>query len=148
MGYIAGLMPGYTIDSGYLETTPIIGWEFKIRGFSVWASQQDSKMNLDRPANSWIIRGYGTVILPGPTPLRLPARWGELRKRFSGRALISSGEIGTRATFCALPRLAFPLEPDIGQFIADSTPPDSVAPSTPIAAVEVWENEGTVPCVE
>jgi hypothetical protein len=145
MGYVARLVPTFTVDSGNLETTPIIGWDFNIRGFSVWASQQDASMNLRLPAYSWIIHGPGMVLLPGPVPLRLPTVWGHLRKVLRGRVEINSGEIGTRATFCALPRLAFPLDVGFGEAVA---PPDSISPSTPISAIEVWQHDDTVPCVQ
>jgi hypothetical protein len=145
MGYIARLLPTFTVDSAYLEATPIIGWEFVIRGFSVWASQQYDAMDLSRPAYSWLIRGRGTVRLPGPVLLRLPTDWGHLRKALPGHAEINSGEIGTRATFCAQPRLAFPM--DIGVGSGDTVSPDSISPSTPISALEVW-HEDSQPCVQ
>jgi hypothetical protein len=145
MGYIARLLPTFTVDSSYLDTTPIIGWDFVIRGFSVWATQQDDAMNLSHPAYSWIIRGRGTLRLPGPVFLGLPTDWGHLRKALPGRVEINSGEIGTRATFCALPRLAFPL--DVGFGSGESPPADSVPPAARIAAIEVWHDD-TVPCVQ
>ncbi len=146
MGYIARLIPTFTVDSGYLETTPIIGWDFNIRGFSVWASQQDATINRSLPAYSWVIHGPGTVLLPGSVPLRLPTVWGHLRKVLPGRAEINSGEIGTRATFCALPRLAFPLDVEFNAADAASRT-DSMPPSTPISAIEVWQHDDTVHCV-
>jgi len=145
MGYIARLLP-YTVVSSYLETTPIIGWDFHIRGLSVWGTQQDATINPALPADSWIIQGRGTVRLPGPILLGLPTVWSRLRMVVPGRTEVASGEIGTRARFCTLPRLAFPLE--IGLDAADKAPssPDSVSPSTPVTAIEVWHDD-TVPCV-
>src|SRR5260221_11770458 len=100
MGYIARLIATFPVDSGYLEPIPIIGWDFNIRGFSVWASQQAETINRSLPAYSWAIHGPGTVLLPGSVPLRLPTVWGRLRKVLPGRAESNSAEIGTRATFC------------------------------------------------
>jgi len=146
MGYVARLQPHFTVDSSYLEATPIIGWDFNVRRFSVWASQQYSQMNLELPAATWIVRGFGTVLLPSRVPVRLPTRWRDLRNRVSGRVEIESGEIGTRARFCALPRLAFPLDVGLNDGSTNSLPPDSIAPATPVSAIEVWP--GDTPCVE
>jgi hypothetical protein len=147
MGFIARFLPTHTVDSGYLETTPIIGWGWTIRGFSVWASQQAAEMDLDLPAYGWIIRGSGTVRLADSIPLRLPTSWRDLRNRVGGRAAIESGELGTRAYFCSLPRLAFPLDPEFreGQ---ESLPPDSIAPATRIERIEVWYDNYAGACQE
>jgi hypothetical protein len=146
MGYIARLLPAYAVDSGYLETTRIIGWDFTIRGFSVWATQQHADMNPDHPAYSWVISGSGTVRLGDSVLLRLPTVWRDVRKRLSGRAEIESGELGTRATFCGLPQVAFPLDVGSGEQ-GGGIPPDSVAPSTIISRIEVWREDATGRCV-
>jgi hypothetical protein len=146
MGYVARLLPTFTADSSYLETTPIVGWDFNVGGFSVWASQQYSQMNLELPAVTWIVRGSGTVLLPSRVPIRLPTLWRDLRNRVSGRVSIESGEIGTRARFCALPRLAFPLDVGLSDAATNSLYPDSIAPATPVSAIEVWP--GDTPCAQ
>jgi hypothetical protein len=148
MGYIARLLPSYTVDSGYLETTPIIGWDFTIRGFSVWASQQYSSIDRDFPAVSWIIRGPGVVVLPGPVRVHLPTVWGQLRKVLPGRVEISSGETGTLATFCGLPHLAFGLDVEFGVPIPDAFPPDSIGSLTPISSIQIGQPDDTVRCVQ
>src|ERR1051325_597705 len=101
MGYVARLLPAFSVDSSYLEATPIIGWTFNVGGFSVWASQQYSQMNLELPAVAWIVRGFGTVLLPNRVPVRLPTLWRDLRNRISGRVEIESGELGARGGFRA-----------------------------------------------
>jgi hypothetical protein len=90
----------------YLRTFRIAIWRFAFGPATVVASQQDDRMNPNRPADYWIVSGEG-IVLPGGGIL--PEWWGDFRKAYPHGLGISIGELGIEADNCQMPGLSFML---------------------------------------
>ena len=99
LAYAVAHLPRPRVDTGYLETTPVVVWYFDLPGLTAMVSQQDITMDLKSPAFEWHLSGPD-VLLPGKVPL--PANWGQLRSRFPGPATLAIDELGAWAEVCSL----------------------------------------------
>lgn len=105
LGDIRKHFPDVVEYSAVLENTPVVIWEFAFGRAKVGASQQDSRMDPHRPADSWIVSGDDVVLPGGGRLLRL---WGDFRKTYRSLSVLNS-EVGIVANTCQMPGLEFVL---------------------------------------
>jgi len=92
-----------TVQYGEDNAYPAVVFPFK--GLTVVASQYLDSLDLDKPADTWIVRGENGY-LPGGVPLT--ASWEELRKAY-GQGL-ADGEGGVTVMFCTHPHMFVDLD--------------------------------------
>ena len=139
LGTIARMVSAYP-DSAKIENTPIAMWTFEVAGVTARATQFGKTIDPSQPADNWVVSGSGLLL---PRGVRLPTTWSRLRLAFPGAANLSIGELGARASICALPRLQFQLLFRYGAEDQDTMTAESIPPDAMLGAVEVWPKDTT-----
>jgi hypothetical protein len=143
LGFVKTHFPTFTVDTEFLETTPVLVWHFHLGGDTAMASQQSDAIALSSPAFEWRVWGEHTL-LPGRVPL--PDTWGKFREIYPGDAFLTIGELGAQGEVCALGGPRLQLEYDYTRSESGRVTATSIPEYARIVQVIVYPSDAGAQC--